>query len=276
MRWRREMVADFVCRLTKLAAKLLVCSVRLESAWAGVILTVLTPCLARAEDAPRQASARLQGRVEGTVYGELGTESFGEGDADETYRERALGAGVLGTLGLAWGGPPAPSGAVLFLGVTREVSSLKLARCGEFCGSQSIDDAEFGARAGGGLDFRWVGFRIGVDRWSSDARLDAVLIPDLSLRLGSLDQGYFTAGFGAYDAQTTVRPGLYCGAGGQLTPELSVVVHVGVHADQQWIAFRGDATFEYQLTGTLSLGAGIGIQDAAFQSHLSVAVRSFN
>jgi hypothetical protein len=155
-----------------------------------------------------------------------------------------------------------------------EVSSLKLVRCGEFCGPQSIDDAEFAVRAGGGLDFRWVGFRVGVDRLSSNAfRRDVVLIPDLSLRLGSVDQGYFTVGFGAYDAQTTVRPGLYCGAGGQLTPDLSMVVHVGVHDDQDWVAFRGDATFEFQLTRSLSLGAGVGLQFVAFQSHLSVAVR---
>lgn len=255
---------------------LLLCRVRLKSGWAGVILIVLMPRFARAEEAPRQASPQLQGRVESTVYGETGTESFGEGDADQTYRERALGAGLLGSLRLAWGGPPAPSGAVLFLGATREASSLKLVRCGEFCGTQSIDDAEFAVRAGGGLDFRWVGFRVGVDRLSSNAfRRDAVLIPDLSLRLGSLNQGYFTVGFGAYDAQTTVRPGLFCGAGGQLAPELSMVVHVGVHDDQDWVAFRGDATLEYQLTRALSLGAGVGVQTpaAAVQSHLSVAVR---
>ncbi len=254
---------------------------RFNLIWVVAALTLLTPTLARAEESDERASPHTQWQLDSTIYTEFGNEIFGEGDGVEHYRESAIGAGLLGTLRLGANGGTTPSGTALFVGVTQEFSSLTLTRCGEFCEAPQVTAGTFGARAGVGWDFHWLGVRVGVDALSSKAfGVGTIVVPDLALRLGALDDGYFLLGFGSYDAQTTVRPGAYIGGGFALGSGFSTVIHGGVHLDQDWWVFRGDATLEYRLSHALSLGLGGAVQtlsgETAYQGHVSLSVGQFN
>src|SRR6185295_7049373 len=112
------------------------------------------------------------------------------------------------------------AGTLIYLGATGELRELRLANCGYACPGDlqpgSFEqESHFGARAGVGYDFALFGLRGGaLLSVSPDARLaETIVMPDVQLRLGYLDQGWFEAGLGAYDASTTLRPGLYVGGG---------------------------------------------------------------
>jgi hypothetical protein len=57
-----------------------------------------------------------------------------------------------------------------------------------------------------------------------------VLLPDVMLRLGRRSVvGWFELGLGAYDASTTLRPGVYIGGGGSPIEQLRLSGQIGIH-----------------------------------------------
>lgn len=253
-------------------------AVHFVSLGTGMALLLFASGVAWAQESEPKENSRVRAQLDSTIYAEFGDVYSGFGDESEDYHEQAAGLGVLGTLRFGTSDMSAPSGALLLLGVTQELSALQLFQCGEFCSVRATSDSTTAARAGIGWDFRWVGLRAGaITRSDRDFPHGVSLIPDVALRVGPLDQFNVTLGIGAYDAQTTTRPGLYLGFGTQPTPRFSAAVHAGVHYALDDLTLRSDITCNYRLTTSLSLGFGVAVQglgpESALQGHLSLGVQ---
>jgi hypothetical protein len=225
---------------------------------------------------------------EATARGITGTLYVGAGDAGLSsnegtptrYDERHVGAGVLVVL-RPWANPKQElrekAGGFVHLGATGELRALRLAECGYACPQDAqsgsfVQEPHFGARAGIGYDFALFGLRGGaLLSVSPEARLaETIVMPDVQLRLGYLDQGWFEAGLGAYDASTTLRPGLYIGGGVPLRDFVLLSLHLGLHAGNGRfvgqvfdMGLRGDVGLEFELGARVRLGVGGNLQSTA-------------
>ena len=219
--------------------------------------------------------------VTGTLYVGAGDAGLSSNEGTPTsYDQRHIGAGVLVAL-RPWADPKQEPrqklGAFVHLGATGELRALRLAQCGYSCApnppSESFDQEQhFGARAGMGYDFALFGLRGGALLSASpDARLsETIVMPDVQLRIGYQQQGWFEAGLGAYDASTTLRPGVYVGGGIPMRDVLLLSVHLGLHAGNGRFAgqvfdmgLRGDLGIEYELGNRVYLGVGGDLQATA-------------
>lgn len=219
--------------------------------------------------------------VSGTLYAGVGDAGLSSNEGSKTrYRERHVGAGVLVQL-RPWADSKEqarrPAGGFVMLGVTGELRALRLVECGYSCPEQAQfaafeQEQHFGARAGFGYDFALIGLRAGaLLSVSPDARLaETIVMPDVQLRIGYLEQGWFEAGLGAYDASTTLRPGVYIGGGIPMQNVMLLGLHLGLHAGNGRfvgevfdMGLRGDVDLGYQLSDRVRFGAGGGFQTTA-------------
>ncbi len=238
----------------------------------------------------RVTSAPSSSELEAAAYGESGTEYFGSNEVPDVYREHALGVGLLDTVRF---GPNAgnafPTGTLLLIGVTSELRALETTHCGLACAAPSDhfkSGLYAGLRAGAGYDWSGAGFRAGLLMMGGNAvGANALVFPDLALRLGPLDVGYVSLGLGEYDAPTTVRPGLYAGATLVLAERLTLSVHYGAHFDHGTLGDtvvqadpRLDLTLGYRASNAVSLTAG-GVKQISgtgydvYEAHFSLRVR---
>jgi len=209
----------------------------------------------------------------GELYAGLGVLEVenNEGDAPE-YRDRHLGVGLLAEL-RPWphaaDSPLQPRGAVFSVGVTGELRANRLLACNYWCTDERPGyflDPIVGLRLGAGFDWSLFGLRGGalVALPPADARIaEAMLVPDVQLRFGSLSAVWGELGLGAYDAATVLRPGTYVGLGVAATRSLSLRAHYGLHAGLGsfghtvlQLGSRFDAGFHHALSSRLAWGLG--------------------
>jgi hypothetical protein len=248
---------------------------RYFSAFLGACVSLLQhPGLCRAEEATARG-------VTGTLYAGVGAAGLSSNEGQPTsYDERHVGAGVLVAL-RPWADSkqdaPKKVGGFVQLSATGELRALRLAECGWYCPDQVRSgrfeqEQHFGARAGVGYDFAMIGLRGGaLLSLSPNARLaETIVMPDVQLRIGRLEQGWFETGLGAYDASTTLRPGVYVGGGIPIREVVLLSLHLGLHAgngrfvgDVFDMGLRGDVGFGYALGDRVQLGAGGGFQSTA-------------
>lgn len=208
------------------------------------------------------AAETTQQGIAGSVFAGTGEmiDSNNE-DGGDAYDVNRLGFGWLGVLRFE-GRPeaaapslpepseteavPAPErnlGAFVQAGIVAELEWTRLTYCGDFCrwapGGEEVvtpgpsrQAPKVGLRAGGGYSFSLVEFRVGLLRvmpGSDSVFPDPIWSPDVQLRVGRRSLGWFELGFGAYDASTTLRPGLYVGGGGGQVEALRISGHLGIH-----------------------------------------------
>jgi hypothetical protein len=125
---------------------------------------------------------------------------------------------------------------VLLLGLGTELRGNRLLECNHWCRDELPGyfwEVYLGGRGGVGYDRRYWGIRGGVLAVLAppNARIgEHMVAPDVQIRLGSRDVIWSELGFGAYDAATALRPGLYLGLGVAVMPNLVVSGHYGLHA----------------------------------------------
>lgn len=201
------------------------------------------------------------------------------------YDERFAGVGAVGWV-RPWD-PPADAeeanlGGVGYAGPTIEYRALRERCHGDpQCVEETSFDPEMGyaLRMGIGYDFPIFGFRAGMNYSDAiDGRLAEPLpFPDAALRLGYRDRATFEIGLGAYDASTSLRPGLYIGATLVPAKRITVALHGGLHANINsfgatvtQIGLRVDGRFSVALTDKLELGAGLAYQQSSLGRHTDV------
>jgi hypothetical protein len=229
---------------------------------------------ARAADGPRDDGP--QARVESTIYGASGDLGVRTNEADSAFDEHSVGFGVLSSFRPSHRRESEDAvGSVLLLGLTSELRARRTVHCGLSCPpGEFVNGSALGARAGGGYDFRAFGFRVGVLYSAGSAVLvHPMLLPDVALRLGPRDIAYLSLGLGAYDAPTSVRPGLYVGLSVVLVPRLTASVHYGAHFELGSFGEtvfqadpRLDLTLEYALSPRLSVAMG-GVSQPSVNDH---------
>jgi hypothetical protein len=220
--------------------------------------------------------------VSATAYGGAGRiiEPNNESTSDE-YANRRFGVGALGTL--RFGSVQAPRGAErgLFLtfGATFELEATRRTVCGVHCpywnqpgstpDASTYLDKQFGARLGVGYSWPLFEFRVGGLTAQPSRNLsysEPLWFPDVVARVGKRSVGWFELGLGAYDASTSLRPGLY--AGGALGSPRNVRVsgHFGLHlpsghccATLTRVGFRGELGAERALSDSVTLGVSAAL-----------------
>ncbi|HEY4103516.1 MAG TPA: hypothetical protein VGM44_06480 [Polyangiaceae bacterium] len=241
---------------------------------------LLAPRPARAQESP--TPTREVARVEATIYGGSGSEYFMFNEGHSVDQQRALGLGLLGSLRLgAEPGVSQPNGTVLLFGVTSELKALGFA-------PSFVNGAYSGFRAGVGYDERWVGGRGGfLIAGGSALNTETLALPDFALRVGPLDTAYLMLGLGAYDAPTSLRPGIYLGAAVVPIRGLTASIHWGLHLDHGSFGDglqldpRLDFTLGYQLTRAVTIASGVVDQSSpsgnhVYEAHLSTSVGFFD
>jgi hypothetical protein len=162
--------------------------------------------------------------VTATAYGGYGTTSLGSNEGEpSTYRIRYGGTGVEATAFLLTDGLDSPrvppNGLAVRLGAVGELRSQRLTACtaGSFCDAMAVSEraeAHGALRLGAGYELRSAGVRIGVlyaDGIRPQIVLRPLIFPDLEVRIGQRNQHHGSIGLGAYDAATSLRPGLNMG-----------------------------------------------------------------
>lgn len=235
----------------------------------AVLLQLSSVCWANGPEA-RDVAVTIHG---GGGHSEL---SNNEG-SPTTYDERHVGLGVLGKLHL-WSEPSSTPDADLGglqLGFVAEARAHRLVDCGYSCAGDErpgfVPEWHFGARVGVGYDFELVGVRGGLLlAAATEARLaEPLLLPDVLVRLGPRRRVWMELGLGAYDASSTLRPGLYVGVVVVAIPRLTASLHYGWHAGTGslggtvlQLGDRLDAGLDYRISARLQLGVGGSYQSA--------------
>ena len=239
-------------------------------AWAAcAVLGVTSAASAQSADAPTVQRVR----VESTVYAGAGTTNVPSNEVEDIYDERHFGLGVLASFPASQAGTEAPlsRGFLWQLGVTAERRSLRTVLCGYECQSHPpasgfLNEGDLGIRAGAGSDWSVVGFRAGLlFAGGIHARVaESLPFPDVALRLGTRDLVFITVGLGAYDASTSLRPGLYGGL--SVVPASGFVgsLHYGLHFNNGSagrtvidVGSRLDLALDYAVSRKLSVGVGV-------------------
>jgi hypothetical protein len=243
-------------------------------ALASVIVLLQTGVGWAAETTVRGAS--------GSMYAGAGklTEPNNESGNDE-YDVKRLGVGALGV----WRPgrqqlrePNEESGFFAAFGGTFELEDSLHTVCsgyGSPCssagGSPRYLAQHVAARLGAGYSWRLFEFRIGALAALPDANVSyaqALLMPDVVVRIGQRSSGWFELGLGAYDASTNLRPGLYLGGALGSEERVRVSAHFGVHfvnglccSTVFSAGYRGELSASHAVTDKLSLGLGAAVMD---------------
>jgi hypothetical protein len=202
---------------------------------AGVILLPHPrPCCA-AETTERGVSA--------AVFGGAGSarEDNNEG-APDVYDLHRFGGGLLGVLRILPTDTERNLGFFAQAGATAEIEWSKQTQCGAFCdtGTSFVPGPyraahKLGGRLGVGYSFATFEFRVGVLQVlpSQDSLFPKQFVfPDLVARFGRRSIGWLELGVGAYDASTSLRPGVYLGGGGLPLEQVRLSGHLGLHLTQ--------------------------------------------
>lgn len=238
-----------------------------------ILLRHSSPCWA-ADTTARSVSA--------TLYAGAGKleEPNNEG-APAEYDEHREGLGATAHLRLEKG----DLGPFLMLAGTFELESLRQTECGWYCSPE--DQAKLGSfhtytqfagRAGVGYSFKYVELRGGVlfTHPDADAPLaDQLILPEVLVRLGRREVGWFELGLGAYDASTALRPGAFLGGAGTIREGLRLGGHLGMHFPNGYSSsisvpqygLRGEASLDWELTPTLVVGGSAALT-SDFAGHL--------
>lgn len=211
----------------------------------------------------------MHARVEAQIYAESGRLGVEENEASSVAELRAVGTGALATLSLSPFRDSQPSGAVLLLGATSEYRAQR-ASCAPTCefGPEGfVGGSVWGGRLGFGYEDSGVGVRGGVlVRGGSISWVRTLVLPDVAVRIGPRDSVNASFGFGAYDAATSVRPGLYAGLAATMMQRFTLAAHAGAHCDFGACGDSGlqldtrlDLALEYAISPAwrASLGGGV-------------------
>lgn len=236
-----------------------------------VLLLVVTPC--RAE--PAAAGPRRS--IASSVYGGGGESELTSNESgSDIFDERHIGVGGLATL-RPWTGPGGETalsyGGFLQLGLTGELRLHRVKSCVFEC-EEPLDgtwhpEGHFGLRLGIGYDSDLVGLRGGVLYLDSVSALIAELMvsPDVNFRLGRRDSVWVEAGVGAYDASTSLRPGVYAAFSFVPRKPFTVSLHYGLHAGigslghtAIQVGARSDLGVGVDLSPRVRVGAGVSHQ----------------
>ena len=248
--------------------------------WGSAVFCLALPARAQSVDAP----SAQRGRVETAVYGGAGTTFVGSNEVEDIYDDRHFGLGLLASFPASQAGTEQPRsrGFMWLLGLTAERRSLRAVLCGYGCQSQPkiagfANEADLGIRAGAGSDGHWVGFRAGLLLAGGiHARVaERLLFPDVALRVGPRELGFFTLGLGAYNASTSLRPGLYAGV--SFVPLKSLVgsLHYGYHFNDGSLGdtvFQLDSRLDFAVDYALSRKLSVGLSVALLPSGSSESI----
>lgn len=226
------------------------------------------------QSAPCWAADTTARGVSATLYAGAGDieEPNNEG-APAEYDEHREGLGATAHLRLEKG----DLGPFLMLAATFELESLRQTQCGWYCPPE--DQAKLGSfqtytqfagRAGVGYSFSYVELRGGVlfTRPDADGPLaEPLIIPDVLVRLGRREVGWFELGLGAYDASTALRPGVFLGGAWTIHEGLRLGGHLGMHFPNVYSSAstvtqfgpRGEASLDWDVTPTLILGGAAAL-----------------
>lgn len=239
------------------------------------------------------AAETTQQGIAGSVFAGTGEmiDSNNE-DGGDAYDVNRLGFGWLGVLRFepqasetkAVAAPERNLGAFVQAGMAAELEWTRLTHCGDFCrwapgGEEVVTPGpskrapKVGLRAGGGYSFSLFEFRVGLLRvmpGDDSVFPDPIWSPDVQLRVGRRRLGWFELGFGAYDASTTLRPGLYVGGGGGQVDALRISGHLGIHlvnglCCSSLVPFGGivHLDVEHAVSDSLVAGADFKVEAAA-------------
>jgi hypothetical protein len=234
------------------------------------------------------AAETTQRGVSAAVFGGVGgaEEDNNEG-APDVYQLHRLGGGLLGVLRGSSTDTQRNLGLFAQAGVTSELEWAKQTECGAFCAAGSSftpgpyrAGQKLGWRLGVGYSFAAFEFRVGVLQVlrSQDSLFPQQLIlPDVVARFGRRSVGWFELGLGAYDASTSLRPGIYLGGGGLPLEQLRLSGHVGLHRTQAADPSVGIGVFpvvelsaDHAFSRSIIGGAGV-MYDGAFEGNAHVA-----
>lgn len=235
--------------------------------------------------------------MEAAVHGGAGTIYVGSNEVEDIYDQRHFGLGLLASFPASQLRPEQPEshGFMWQVGLTAERRSLRAVLCGYGCRphpqtSGFVNEAHLGIRAGAGSDGHWVGFRAGLLMAGGiEARVAQRLIfPDLAFRAGPRELVFFSVGLGAYNASTSLRPGLYGGLSVVPLKGLIGSFHYGGHFNNGSLGdtvfqldSRLDFALDYALSRKVSVGLGIarltsGRSEGVTEGYGSVALGFFN
>jgi hypothetical protein len=103
--------------------------------------------------------------------------------------------------------------------------------------------------------------------------------PDVMARFGRRRIGWFELGLGAYDASTTLRPGLYLGGAWGPKRVVQLSAHLGAHlangdccATVLVLGWRGELSLTHEFTSRISAGAGLAVFDVSQSSESDARV----
>jgi len=224
---------------------------------------------------PSWAAETTERAVSSTVYAGAGTLTVPNNEvANDEFAVKRLGVGALGVMRFdpAEGDEHArDSGFFAALGATFELEDSVHSVCAfsySLCGKHYLGK-HIGARLGVGYSWRYFEFRVGALAAHPDAGVDyaqPLALPDVMLRVGERSFGWFELGLGAYDASTTLRPGIYLGGALGSPRILQVSAHLGVHlvnglccSTVVTAGYRYELSGVHELSSRLSVGAGLAL-----------------
>ncbi|HYQ00296.1 MAG TPA: hypothetical protein VER96_16585 [Polyangiaceae bacterium] len=191
---------------------------------------------------PREcwAAETTERGISGTLYGGAGTLVVPNNETrSDEYQVWRFGAGFLGIWrpGEAKRADTETSGFFVALGGTFELESSLHSVCGFDCYGSNVAGERFLAkhfagRLGFGYSFRMFEFRLGALYAAPDPKVDYAMefaMPDLQVRIGERNVGWFELGLGAYSASTNLRPGLYLGGTVGSERFVQASIHGGIH-----------------------------------------------
>lgn len=212
------------------------------------------------------------------LYGGAGKLDLARRQADpEAVQDEHAGVGVAAGHKLFGVGE---SGGFAAMGATLETRRLMNVcergfRGTPQCPHESHRQTHVGGRAG--FEYRWprLALRSGLlvatplgsqPRW----QIDALVFPDVWLRLGPADRDWVELGLGAYDASTLLRPGAFLGAGIVGGERVLVTLHAGVNAGNGSFGAR-DVT---QLGQRVDVALDMGLSDSV-NAGLTAALQAY-
>lgn len=223
--------------------------------------------------------------VSATLYGGAGTLTVPNNETrDDEYEITRVGVGALGV----WRpgasrvkGVRESAGFFAALGGAFELDSSLHSVCGYEC-YQPSDEGEryvgkhFAGRLGFGYSFPIFEFRLGALAAIPDSHVSyamPMLIPDVMMRIGPRDFGWFELGLGAYSASTNFRPGLYLGGALDIEHQLLVSAHGGVHlvnglccGTVNMAGIAGELSVAHAFSSSLTGSLGAIVYSAAWSS----------
>jgi hypothetical protein len=204
--------------------------------------------------------------------------------APDVYEVTRLGVGALGIV-RPWAKPAngtrETSGFFAQLGGSFELDHSLHTVCGYECSSASgVGESHWGkhfaARLGLGYSFPIFEFRVGALAAIPDPHVSyamPMLIPDVVVRIGPREIGWFEFGLGAYSASTNFRPGVYVGGALGTERQVQVSTHGGVHfvnglccGTVTMAGLAGELSVAHAFSNSLSGSIGVALFQAVSNS----------